>query len=179
MSDLWPESIYVLSATLIETKMLYVIKIRILVYEKRIFKKTLVRTAEDFSSGCFCFWISKAPPATLLEQRLLHRCFPVNFAKFLRTPFFTEHLWWLLLGFISWNTFNNQICIKSTYQELKMRQDMSKMEFFATAVNCFPKELHLRGLFDRLPRICFWLRNSIYEAIVKLKLLHKLHTYTT
>ena len=26
-----------------------------------------------------------------------HRCFPVNFAKFLRTPFFTEHLRWLLL----------------------------------------------------------------------------------
>ena len=22
---------------------------------------------------------------------------PVNFEKFLRTPFFTEHLWWLLL----------------------------------------------------------------------------------
>ena len=24
-------------------------------------------------------------------------CFPVNFVKFLRTPFLTEHLWWLLL----------------------------------------------------------------------------------
>ena len=36
-------------------------------------------------------------PATLLKKRLWHRCFPVNFAKFLRTPFPTEHLWWLLL----------------------------------------------------------------------------------
>ena len=26
-------------------------------------------------------------PATLLKKRLSHRCFPVNFAKFLRTPF--------------------------------------------------------------------------------------------
>ena len=26
-----------------------------------------------------------------------HRCFPVKFEKFLRTPFFTEHLRWLLL----------------------------------------------------------------------------------
>ena len=26
-----------------------------------------------------------------------HRCFSVNFAKFLRTPFFTKHLCWLLL----------------------------------------------------------------------------------
>ena len=35
--------------------------------------------------------------ATLLEKRLWHRCFPVIFAKFLRIPFFKEHLWWLLL----------------------------------------------------------------------------------
>ena len=27
-------------------------------------------------------------PAILLKKRLWHRCFPVNFVKFLRTPFF-------------------------------------------------------------------------------------------
>ena len=32
-------------------------------------------------------------PTTLLKKRLWHRSFPVNFAKFLRAPFFTEHLW--------------------------------------------------------------------------------------
>ena len=26
------------------------------------------------------------------KMRVQHRCFPVNFKKFLRTPFFTEHL---------------------------------------------------------------------------------------
>ena len=36
-------------------------------------------------------------PAILLKKRLWHRCFPVNFANFLRTPFLTEHLWWLPL----------------------------------------------------------------------------------
>ena len=35
--------------------------------------------------------------ATLLKKRLWRRCFLVNFAKFLRTTFFTEHLRWLLL----------------------------------------------------------------------------------
>ena len=30
-------------------------------------------------------------------KRLWHRCFPVNLAKFLRTPFLTEYLGWLLL----------------------------------------------------------------------------------
>ena len=28
---------------------------------------------------------------------LSHKCFPVNFVKFSRVPFSTEHLWWLLL----------------------------------------------------------------------------------
>ena len=36
-------------------------------------------------------------PAALLKKRLWDRCFPVNFVKFLRTPFYIEHLWWLLL----------------------------------------------------------------------------------
>ena len=36
-------------------------------------------------------------PATLLKRRLWHTCFPVNFVKFLRTPIFIEHIWWLRL----------------------------------------------------------------------------------
>ena len=35
--------------------------------------------------------------STLLKKRLWHRWFPVNYVKFLRTLFFTEHLRWLLL----------------------------------------------------------------------------------
>ena len=34
---------------------------------------------------------------SFLKKRLWHRCFPVNFVKFLRTSFLKEHLWWLLL----------------------------------------------------------------------------------
>ena len=37
-------------------------------------------------------------PKSLLKKRLWPRCFPVNFAKFQRTPFVTEHLRWLLLS---------------------------------------------------------------------------------
>ena len=36
-------------------------------------------------------------PATLLKKRLWHRCLPVNFTRFLWTPFFTKHHRWLLL----------------------------------------------------------------------------------
>ena len=35
--------------------------------------------------------------ATLVKERLWHKSFPVNFVKFLKAPFLTEHLWWLLL----------------------------------------------------------------------------------
>ena len=35
---------------------------------------------------------SQTPPATFLKKRLWHKCFPVNFAEFLRTAFFIEHL---------------------------------------------------------------------------------------
>ena len=39
-------------------------------------------------------------PVTLLKKRLWHRCFPVNFAKFLRTPFLQNTSGRLLLSFI-------------------------------------------------------------------------------
>ena len=35
-------------------------------------------------------------PATLLKKRLWQTCFPVNFARFLRTLFSTEHIWLFL-----------------------------------------------------------------------------------
>ena len=37
----------------------------------------------------------------LRKKSLWHICFPVNFAKFLRTPFLTEQLWWLLPKILS------------------------------------------------------------------------------
>ena len=37
-------------------------------------------------------------PATLLKKRLWHRCFPVNFAKFLGTPFLQNTFGRLLLN---------------------------------------------------------------------------------
>ena len=43
------------------------------------------------------FLIILQAPATLLKKKFWRMCFPVNFAKFLRTPILTEHLWWLLL----------------------------------------------------------------------------------
>ena len=41
---------------------------------------------------------NKVAAATLLKKSHWHRCFPVNFEIFLKTPFCIEHLWCLLLS---------------------------------------------------------------------------------
>ena len=59
-------------------------------YEKKVFleisqnsqKNTCVRV-----TFLIKLQASGLTPATLLKKSLWHRCFPVNFVKFLRTPF--------------------------------------------------------------------------------------------
>ena len=43
------------------------------------------------------FLVADPRPATLLKTLLWRSCFSGNFGKFLKTPFHTEHLRWLLL----------------------------------------------------------------------------------
>ena len=67
-------------------------------------KKDVFKNFAKFTGKCLCqsLFLHENPglPQTcnFKKKRLWHRCFPVNFAKFLRTPFFTEQLQWLLLS---------------------------------------------------------------------------------
>ena len=54
-------------------------------------------TGKHLCQSLFFNKVAGLKPATLLKKRIWHRCFPVNFEKFLRTSFFIEHLRWLLL----------------------------------------------------------------------------------
>ena len=47
---------------------------------------------------CWSFFLIKLQAFRLTIKRFWHRCFPVKFAKFLRTSVFTENFWWLLLN---------------------------------------------------------------------------------
>ena len=58
-------------------------------------------TGKHLCQGSFFNKVVGLRPATLLKKRLWHRCFLVNFVKFLNTPFFIVHLWWLLLKAIA------------------------------------------------------------------------------
>ena len=52
-------------------------------------------------------------PETSLKKKLRQRCFPVNFAEFLRTASFIEYLRWLLLIFIKGVYFSLSISEKN------------------------------------------------------------------
>ena len=59
-------------------------------------KKALLEISQNSQKNtCARVPFSTKRPATLLKKRLWHRCFSVNSVKFLRTPFYIEHLWWL------------------------------------------------------------------------------------
>ena len=64
-----------------------------------IYEKGVVRSFAKFT-GKYLYlslFFDKVAAATLSKQRLRYRCFPVNFVKFLRTLFYTEHVQWLFL----------------------------------------------------------------------------------
>ena len=60
-------------------------------YRRCSVKKGVLRNFAKFTGKHLCqrllFNKVARRPATLLKKSLWHRCFPVNFAKFLRTPF--------------------------------------------------------------------------------------------
>ena len=65
---------------------------------KKVFLEISQNSQENTCAGDYFFnKVAGLRLATLLKKRLWHKCFLMNFAKFLRTPFVTEHLWWLLL----------------------------------------------------------------------------------
>ena len=66
------------------------------VFCKKVFLEISQNSQENTCASLF-FKKVAGRPATLLKKRLWHSCFPVNFVKFPSTPFFIEHLWWLLL----------------------------------------------------------------------------------
>ena len=81
-----------------------------------------------------------------IKKRPWHRCFPVNFAKFLRTPFLTEHFRWLLLDM---DCHGKTICMHfSNYYEFVMNSNLRKILL---------KYISVFSLFDICCYfICFW-----------------------
>ena len=90
--------------------------------------------------------------ATLLKKWLWHRCLPMNFVKFPRTPFYIEYLWWLLLTMIRMDSVSRKNILKVVLSyQVKFYQRhhnffgnlykiMTSIEFFK--VTCFSYVLY-------------------------------------
>ena len=66
-------------------------------YKKDVLRYFAKFTGKHLCKSLFFTKVAGIRPAILLKKRFWHWCFPMNFAKFLRSPFVTEQLWWLLL----------------------------------------------------------------------------------
>ena len=69
--------------------------VRMCFVKEGVLKNFTKFTRKHLCQSLFLNKVTGVRPPTLLKRRLWHKCFPVNFVKFLRTPFFKEHLRWL------------------------------------------------------------------------------------
>ena len=65
--------------------------------QKGVYKNFAKFAGKHLCQRLFFHEVAGLGPAALLKKRLWHWCFPVNFAKFLRTTFLKELLWAIAL----------------------------------------------------------------------------------
>ena len=106
-----------------------------------------------------CFGVSflkscRLKACNFFKTRLQHRCFPVKFAKFLRAPFFTEHLRWLLLE-------RNCVVLWQDYESAKLRALRAHVP---TCLACFRAHLPmcLACLCAHMPTCLACLRAEVH-----------------
>ena len=105
-------------------------------YKKGVLRNFAKFRVKHLCQRLFLNKIAALRPATLLKRSLWHRCFPLNFAKFLRTPFFTEHVWWLLLNFLgSVRTYNSKCNLLENYKKDKVLENyIQKLKDFVISI---------------------------------------------
>ena len=80
-------------------------------------------TGKHLCQSLFLHKVAGLRTAILLKKRLLQRCSPVNFAKFLITPFLTEHLRWLLPSRGRQHKSLYKLSLKRSFNTLKRHID--------------------------------------------------------
>ena len=90
------------------------------------FKKVVLKNFAKFTGKppCQSLFFNKVAglrPATLSKKRLRRSCFPMNFVKFLRTPFYKEYLWRQLLLIL--------VCHEQEFMNLLQMNDLQDKIF--------------------------------------------------
>ena len=95
---------------------------------KKVFFE-ISQNSQENTCASVSFSIRRPQPTTLWKKKLCHRCFLVNFVKFLRTPFLIEHFWWLLPN------WSFELVINSIITEAVVRRCCVKKVFLETSQN--------------------------------------------
>ena len=98
-------------------------------------------------------------------KRFWHRCFPVNFAKFLITPFLTEHLQWPLLMYLLFWCGIRTLTIFCPWKRIKNIYEINQHWAGNYPRKCCPNKLiYIKALCFVLTIICrilFFLKRDI------------------
>ena len=98
-----------------------------------------------------------------LKKRPWHRCFPVSFAKFLRTSFLTEHFRWLLLAFQSESAlYSFRTSCSKQAQYLKFKWTKTSWKYNRSNI-----------VQTSFPLLCYKLSDSFNENVLRQRGLDK------
>ena len=122
--------------------------------QKGVLKNFAKFTGKHLYQSLFFNKVVGLRPAALLKRRLWRRCFPVNFAKFLKTPLVAASSKYCSLSILDFWHSNHK-----PDMELKHLYLLSKKQlFFNWSLCCFPK-LEKTSLWWILPGFFSILRN--------------------
>ena len=94
-----------------------------------VLKNFVKFTGKHLCQSLFFNKLADLRPITLLKKRIWHRCFPVDFTKFLRTPIFIFYRTALVAaaGIFGWNYKK-----RSTYKKYSTHEKHSMSQKFST-----------------------------------------------
>ena len=120
---------------------------------KYVFFKFLKISHENICVGVFLNKVTGLKACNFFEKKLLHKCSHVNFSKFLRTAFFTEHPRGLLLKTgIHLNTiffylpFLNFLFVEAS----TINQPCTQSNFKNIAKKCAVGKIGIKGLLSHI-----------------------------
>ena len=103
-------------------------------HQRCFIEKGVLKNFKKFTGKQLCesFFLNKVPglrPVTPLKKRLWHRCFSVNFVKYLRNSFFIEHLFIRSYkNHLSRQCFRNNLC-RSSHRRCSVKKLFLKTSY--------------------------------------------------
>ena len=103
-----------------------------------------------------------------------HRSFPVNIANFLRTAFFIEHLWWLLLD------GHFAFCMGKTFLQSNISLENILIHFTSLVSNwkIYSIEQYFINPTKRFPFCCIVIDMGNWKQYIKMSWLNSIERFT-